>query len=220
MVAANSPNEVAFIVMMAGPGLIGEELLHSQNSLLLKAEGASEKLVSDSRALSERIFSVLKTEKNNAIAKKKIEELNSKAEAKFNEEEIKLLKTFEKGELGMQLILTRWFRWYLTYDPKSSLTKVKCPVIAIIGELDLQVPPKENLLAIEEALKAGGNKDYVVKQLPKLNHLFQTAQTGKLSEYGKIEETISPAALELMADWILEQTGEKQKVALIEGGAR
>jgi hypothetical protein len=84
--------------------------------------------------------------------------------------------------------------------------KVKCPVLAIIGELDLQVAPKENLRAIEEALKAGGNKHYVVKELPKLNHLFQTAKTGALSEYTKIEETISPAALKLIADWVLEQT--------------
>ncbi len=80
--------------------------------------------------------------------------------------------------------------------------------LPIIGELDLQVAPKENLWAIEQALQAGGNNRYVVKQLPKLNHFFQTARTGKLSEYGKIEETISPVALELIAGCILELTEE------------
>jgi len=208
MVAVQSP-DVAFIVMMAGPGLIGEELLHLQGALILKSEGASEKLVTYCRALRERINTVLKTEKDNAIAEKKIREIENKAEAELSKEENELLKSFDVGELGMRLMLSPWFRWYLTYDPKSSLTKVKCPVLAIIGELDLQVAPKENLLAIEKALQAGGNNRYVVKQLPELNHLFQTAQTGSISEYGKIEETISPAALELISDWILGQTIKK-----------
>lgn len=211
MVAANSPDDVAFIVMMAGPGLIGEELLYLQDALFLKAEGASEKLVADCRALSAHTYSILKTEKNNVIAKKKILAIEKKAKAEFNEKEKKLLKVFDKGELGIRFMLSPWFRWYLTYDPKSSLTKVKCPVLAIIGELDLQVAPKENLQAIEKALKAGGNNRYVVKQLPKLNHFLQTAQTGKLSEYGKIEETISPVALELIADWILSGRMKSQR---------
>ncbi len=86
---------------------------------------------------------------------------------------------------------------------------MKCPVLAINGEKDLQVPPKENLSAIEEALKVGGNQNYTIKELPNLNHLFQTAQTGLPAEYAKIEETISQEALKIISDWILEQTGTK-----------
>jgi len=96
------------------------------------------------------------------------------------------------------------------YDPKPTLMKVKCPVLAINGELDLQVPPKENLAAIEGALKAGGNTNYTIRELPKHNHLFQRAQTGAISEYAKIEETISPIALEVIAKWILTQIGQNQ----------
>lgn len=88
--------------------------------------------------------------------------------------------------------------------------KVKCPVLAINGEKDLQVPPKENLTAIEQALKAGGNKDYTVKELPGLNHLFQTSSTGSPMEYSKIEETISPAALTIIGDWIVDHTQGKK----------
>jgi fermentation-respiration switch protein FrsA (DUF1100 family) len=84
--------------------------------------------------------------------------------------------------------------------------KVKCPVLAIIGEKDIQVPPKRNLEEIEKALESGRNEEYTVKELPGLNHLFQTAETGAESEYAKIEETISPVALELMSGWILERT--------------
>jgi len=72
------------------------------------------------------------------------------------------------------------------------------------------VPPKENLHAIEEALKAGGNKDYTVKELPGLNHLFQTAATGSPTEYSKIEETISPTTLTIIGDWIAEHTKGKK----------
>lgn len=86
---------------------------------------------------------------------------------------------------------------------------MKCSVLAINGEKDLQVPPKENLSAIEEALKTSGNQNYTIKEIPNLNHLFQTAQTGAPSEYVKNEETISPAALKIISDWILEQTRDR-----------
>jgi hypothetical protein len=105
--------------------------------------------------------------------------------------------------------LSPWSRFFLTYDPKPTLTKVKCPVLAINGEKDLQVPPRENLIVIEEALKSGGNQDYTIKEIPNLNHLFQTAQTGLPSEYAKIEETISPITLKIITDWILEHTIDK-----------
>jgi uncharacterized protein len=100
-------------------------------------------------------------------------------------------------DMQKRVALTPWFKFFLTYDPALALEKVKCPVLAIIGEKDLQVPPKENLPPIEEALKKGGNKNFTVKELPGLNHLFQTAETGSPLEYGKIEETMSPLALEL-----------------------
>ena len=78
-------------------------------------------------------------------------------------------------------------------------------MLAINGEKDLQVPPKENLAEIEKALKAGGNADATVKEFPGLNHLFQTSKTGSPSEYGKIEETFAPAALEAISDWVLKR---------------
>ncbi len=65
---------------------------------------------------------------------------------------------------------------------------------------------KPNSYVLTRALKAGGNKNYTVKELPKLNHLLQTAETGNISEYRKIEETLSPTALQIIGDWILEQT--------------
>ena len=112
-------------------------------------------------------------------------------------------------KVQLQSLLSPWFRFFLTYDPKTTLGKVKCPVLAINGEKDLQVPPQENLSIIKEALQAGGNQNFTIMELPGLNHLFQTAQTGLPAEYAKIEETISPVALKIISDWILQQTKDK-----------
>jgi hypothetical protein len=100
-----------------------------------------------------------------------------------------------------------WFRFFLTYDPAPALRQLSVPVLAINGELDLQVPPRQNLPVIERALREGGNSDVTVVELPGLNHLFQTCTTGSPSEYSGIEETISPTALTMMSDWILERVG-------------
>ena len=91
------------------------------------------------------------------------------------------------------------------------MAKVTCPVLALNGDKDLQVPPQQNLPPIRKALAARGNDNYEVDELPGLNHLFQTAKTGALSEYGEIEETMSPLAMEKVASWILKQTGGIEK---------
>ena len=92
------------------------------------------------------------------------------------------------------------------YDPRPTLEKVKCPVLAIDGSKDLQVPPKEDLEAIAKALKKGGNKNFKTIELKNLNHMFQTAKTGLPAEYSTIEETIAPVALKTIGDWILKIT--------------
>ena len=79
----------------------------------------------------------------------------------------------------------------------------------MIGEKDVQVLPKQNLPAIRKALQEGGNKHFEVLEMPGLNHLFQTAKTGLPAEYGIIEETFSPKALEIMGDWIAKVTQTK-----------
>lgn len=202
MVAAQSP-DVAFIVMMAGTGLNGEEILYLQGALLARANGAKDDTIAKLRLLQERIYTLLKQETDDEAAAEKLRVILENAQLQLGEEE----KQKMLFSAYMKIInIIPWYRHLLISDPKPTLMKVQCPVLAINGDKDLQVPSEENLHAIEEALKAGGNKDYTVKELPDLNHLFQTAETGALSEYGKIEETISPSALDAIADWVLEQT--------------
>jgi pimeloyl-ACP methyl ester carboxylesterase len=202
MVAVQS-KDVAFIVLIAGTGLTGEEILYLQSALISKAEGANNEKIENDLKIQKSLYSVIKKEKDDKIAREKLKRILDVEIAKLSEEEKKSAGDVDAAiEQQINRLLCPWFRFFLVYDPKPILTKVKCPVLAIGGEKDLQVPPRENLSAIKKALKKGKNKDYTVKEIPGLNHLLQTAETGSVSEYAKIEETISPKALKIIGDWI------------------
>jgi fermentation-respiration switch protein FrsA (DUF1100 family) len=121
-----------------------------------------------------------------------------------------MMQAEQKKAIDMQLqsVNNPWFRYFLSYDPRPALRRVKCPVLALNGEKDLQVPPKQNLPAVEKALNEGGNPNFKTMELENLNHLFQSCETGAISEYGQIEETISPEVLEIMAEWIWDVVNE------------
>lgn len=203
--AAAQSDDIAFIVLLAGTGLPGEEILYMQGQLILKAEKASDKDLADQKRVQERIFAILKKEKDETAIKKQLAELEEELGKEVPDEKDRArMKGAMKQQVG--IVLSPWFRYFLTLDPRPALGKVRCPVLAINGELDLQVPPKENLAAIQKALKEAGNTDVTVKEIAGANHLFQMCKTGKVSEYGKIEETMSPAVLELISDWVVKRT--------------
>ena len=102
--------------------------------------------------------------------------------------------------------MSPWMRYFLAYDPYPALSRTRVPVLALNGELDLQVDAEQNVTAIEAALNDGGNDDVTTIRLSGLNHLFQKGVTGLPNEYGMIEQTISPRVLELIRDWILART--------------
>ena len=113
----------------------------------------------------------------------------------------------DQVEAQARLLTSSWMHWFLHYDPRPILRELRLPVLAVIGSKDLQVLPEPNLAAISEALREGGNPDYTVRELEGLNHLLQPAETGLATEYGRIEETIAPAALATIGDWIAERFG-------------
>lgn len=204
MVAAKS-KDVAFIVLMAGTGLTGEEILYKQAALIFKANGATEQAIAENRAQQEKLFAILKSEKDDSLAARKLKAVIEKSFENMTEEQREQAGNIEKMvDMQVAQINNPWFRFFLIYDPKTALRNVTCPVLAINGSKDLQVPPEENLQAIEQALRAGGNTNVTIKELPDLNHMFQTCMTGSPNEYSKIEETIAPAALQLIGDWILK----------------
>jgi fermentation-respiration switch protein FrsA (DUF1100 family) len=188
MVAARN-HDVGFIVMMAGSGVPGDQILVEQTLLISKAEGMSEVVAEKNAAEEKELLALVVKEEDSRT----LQELREK-----------LAGQVKQPELGAQIALltSRWFRYFLSYDPATALRHVTCPVLVLSGEKDLQVPPKQNLPALRKALEDAGNKNFEVDELPGLNHLFQTANTGAPSEYALIEETMSPAVLEKISTWI------------------
>ncbi|NWF88205.1 MAG: alpha/beta hydrolase [Ignavibacteriaceae bacterium] len=201
--AAVQSDDVSFIVLMAGPGIPGDSILYLQGVLIQRAEGKSEDEIAKSMSIQREVFQMIKQSDDDAALKSKLEEKFWNEYPLMNDDEKKQLgdpKVYV--EMQIKTITSPWFKYFVKYDPLLTLEKVKCPVLAINGEKDLQVPPFENLYAIETALEKGGNKNYEIKMLTGLNHLFQTSKTGAISEYGQLEETISPLALEAMLSWL------------------
>jgi len=191
MVAARNP-DVAFIVMLAGSAVPGNQILVEQKKLISEAAGMSKEEAEKQAAEETELLAVAVKEKDSPNLEKDLRE--------------KLAAQAKDPEVGGQVrVLTSpWFLYFLAYDPGPALRKVSCPVLALNGEKDLQVPPKQNLPVIRKALAEGGNKNYEVDELPGLNHLFQTANTGSPTEYASIEETMSPVAMEKVSWWILK----------------
>jgi pimeloyl-ACP methyl ester carboxylesterase len=210
MVAVRSP-DIAFIVLIASPGLAIKEMEYSEQVRTLKANGASDGLIARSRAVQDSLFAVIGQETESQVVEDEFTSILTEYFKGLSEEEKKITGISEKN-LKLHILdqfrrlHSPWFRFYLDYDPGVILEKVTCPVLAVNGEKDVQVVSGENLEAIRRALEAGGNKDYTVEELPGLNHLLQTAETGNISEYGKIEETMAPAAMQMIGDWILQRT--------------
>ncbi|MGD0000802.1 MAG: alpha/beta hydrolase, partial [Bryobacteraceae bacterium] len=194
MVAAER-KDIAFVVLLAGTGVNGERVVLDQTDTMSRSEGMIEAEIAKQHKRVERVVAILKAERSIPAAEKKIHD-----EFGYSPEVDRLL-----------LHNDAWSRYFLNYDPATALEKLKMPVLALIGGLDMQVAPDENLAAIAAALKKGGNDRFTTLRLPGLNHLFQTAVTGAPSEYGRIEETIAPVALETITQWIRRQTGLEKK---------
>lgn len=204
-IAAVQSDDVDFIVLMAGPGLRGDSILMLQSELIMRAKGESEEFIQRDLKVYRNIYNEILSDKSDVVLEQSLDSILTEAYESLPEKEKQDAgdkKMFIEGQ--MKTLLSTWFHYFINYDPYPVLEKVKCPVLAINGEKDLQVPPKENLSAIEKALKEGGNKNYKIVEIPGLNHLFQQAETGSPSEYGNIEETFSEEAMQVIAEWIKE----------------
>jgi len=200
-IAATKSSDVAFIVLMAGPGIQGDKLLTKQIGLIAAAE--CQKEVERATAEGQQLMATVIKENDYAVTRQKLHEgAVKRTEAARKKLEAQLTSADAQNAVWA----TPWFRYFLSYDPRPTLLKVRVPVLAINGEKDLQVPAKEDLEGIDEALKAGGNKDYKIVLLPNLNHLFQNSKTGAPSEYAQIDETLAPIALQAIGDWIAVHT--------------
>jgi pimeloyl-ACP methyl ester carboxylesterase len=202
-IVATRTGDVAFIVMMAGPGLPGDQILAAQMALILKASGADESKVRTSAEIQAKLIGIVKDAPDTKQALEKLKTTYAEVIKTLPEEERKALAATDPNGSQLTMLATPWFRYFLSYDPRPTLAKVTCPILAINGENDLQVPCKENLQAIDQAVRTGGKAKVTLREMPGLNHLFQTSKSGAPSEYGAIEETFAPAALQVIGEWVV-----------------
>jgi pimeloyl-ACP methyl ester carboxylesterase len=201
IVASRNPN-IAFIVSLAGPGVRGYDLIIRQSEDIMRASGVSEAEITETVAVNGQLFRMAIAEPDQRkFAKNAMEWYGKELDSKglTQEERKEKMAAFTQGLISVN---NPWMRYFLDTDPAQFWSGVKCPVLALNGEKDLQVNHEMNLPAIKAAVRKGGNRKIKTVIMPGLNHLFQTSETGAPGEYSSIEETFSPAALEMITGWI------------------
>jgi pimeloyl-ACP methyl ester carboxylesterase len=196
MVAAQDQS-IAFVVMLAGAGETGETLMLQQKRLIETAMGLPPADVERSSKTMQQLYEAVKNAPDQATA-------DTSLQAAWQTIAGEQGQPSSSVPAQLQVIASPWMRWFVRYDPRPVLAKVGCPVLAVGGAKDLQVEPDRNLAGIKLALHA--NPDVTVVKLPGLNHLLQTSDTGQVGEYGRIDETIAPNALQIVGDWIVNHS--------------
>jgi pimeloyl-ACP methyl ester carboxylesterase len=205
VVAARS-RDVAFIVLLAGPGIPGDSGMQLQRrATIALASGTTRVMLQRGLEANRLMFAAMRAARDSADMATRL--------IAAQVETVGRLPADERGEANRQLdvkralLLSPWWRSFILYDPRPTLRKLEVPVLALNGTLDLQVTCSPNLSEIAAALRSGGNRDYRVVAMPGLNHLFQTTTTGDPAEYEKNAESFAPAALDLIATWIRARAG-------------
>jgi len=211
MVAAQTKN-VDFVLLMAGVAATSTDAVIEQVALQLQADGAASETIALDSELRRKLLTIVQQETDAVTAEKLSRAAFTSYWERLSEAQRvaagQLLFAIHEQNIGGMLAMfnSPWYRYFLAYDPTLALKKLTSPVLAINGDLDFITASNVTLPIIEQALKGAGNRNYTVRALPHLNHWLQTCKTGSISEYGALEETISPQALQIMTEWILAQT--------------
>ena len=207
MVAANR-EYIDFIILLAGPGVKIMDLMAEQNAAILSSAGISQRSINAYLPLYKEMIGQITTAPDSSAAliavKKTLNDWITNTNLSLIKE-LHLEETKSREEIATQLVqvmYSPWFKYFLSYDPAPALEKLKCKVLAINGDKDIQVISRQNLPGIETSLKRAKVKNYTIKEMPGLNHLFQTCNKCTLEEYGDLEETFSPVALQLISEWL------------------
>lgn len=202
IVAKKDPS-IAFVVSLAGAGVRGDSLMLKQVELISKSQGMPDAVWQGMKPSIRNRYAILQqTDKTPEELQK---ELYADVTKTMSPEQLKDLNTIQQLSAQISSMTSPWYLHFIRYDPAQDLKKLKCPVLALNGEKDIQVDAAMNLAAIQERITGNGNKNVTVKAYPNLNHLFQTCEKGTLAEYGQLEETINPEVLKDIIEWIRKQ---------------
>jgi len=197
--AAEKKDDIAFVVMLAGTGLPGRDILMMQGRTMYESSGTTGDELESLLELHAAALDATPEARAEAVTALLKGQLTAQGMPTEGEQ-------FEQmAEGAISSFASPWFESFVALDPRVALKQVKCPVLALNGSLDFQVPPEVNLTEIKKALV--DNPDVTIQEFEGLNHLFQPAKTGLLDEYGEIETTIAPEVLEVVTDWIRARTG-------------
>lgn len=206
MVAAKNKN-ISFYISLAGPAVRGSEILLEQSKQLFIVSGKEKEYVEFEYAFRKKIFDLFHSISDSRKFAEAMRDYFEKSMVEIGEEKSKehnISKAF--AEMWIMQLSSPWMKEFMSIEPANYLKKIKCPVLVMLGEKDFQVPYYQNLPVYEKVFSESKHPNYTLLKILQLNHLFQTANTGSISEYGRIEETFSPIALEAMKDWILKTT--------------
>ena len=201
--AAAGNEDVAFVVLLAGMAIPGDEVLTSQSARMFELRGLEAPFIEKSNRIRREFIEAIREGRGEA-------ELTELARAMVNHDSLGMLPEAQREQqtrIAVRMLNNDWGRELVTIDPAEYIAGLTQPVLAMTGSLDCQVLPELNLTATREALERAGNTDATVLELEGLNHLFQNAKTGAMDEYAKIKETFDPEALELLVDWVAERSG-------------
>jgi pimeloyl-ACP methyl ester carboxylesterase len=208
--AATRSKDISFVVLLGAAGISGGQNFLQQNLTMMAVDGEPKEKIVLHRKLIEKVLAGVGKYKEleDAEFRKRLTAICADEMKKFSNDELERAEGKPSLDIFAGSIVkffsSSWGRYYALNEPTETIAKLKCPVLALTGEKDLQVAPKENLAAIARALKNGKNQDFTVKELPDLNHNFQTCKTGEWAEYSLLEETFAPGALDMIASWILK----------------
>ncbi len=213
--AAVRSSDVAFIVLMSGPAVPGDKILLAQGEQLLRLRGATPDILKQQADVQQALFAAARANAGWDDLDKQLRARVDGQVAALPEAQRAAAREAGYKQVAGQIkaVQSPWFRFFLTFDPATVLTKVRCPVLAFFGELDFQVPVEQSKPVLEQLLAQAGNKDVTIKVLPKANHLYQEAKTGDVAEYTTLKKEFVPDLLPTMTAWIQQRTGLANKAA-------
>jgi pimeloyl-ACP methyl ester carboxylesterase len=208
--AATRSSRIAFVVMLAGMGVSGEQVLSLQGESALREIGATEETIALDRKLQNMVADALRSESDPKAAVAKMSGEWQRMKTNLSESQRKVVQAPSFSEPAMNqkftLAASPEMRSIILWNPGEILRQLQVPILALNGSRDIQVSAKQNLPAITAFLAEAASTDFAVVELPGLNHLFQECHKCTVAEYGDLDQTFSPIALATMGDWLLRHT--------------
>lgn len=203
MLAAKYPKDVAFVISLAGPGVDVMDLMLKQTIDISISSGIDEDTVKMIGEMQKEVYKVTVNSKNSGELRTALKEIYDRYGKDMTEEERAAYNLTDQG-LNMAVIQlsSPWLKYFLQFEPSKYLKKIKCPVLAINGNKDVQVNAEQNLEGIKSSINPKKCKVLEIHELEGLNHLFQTAEEGTVEEYYYLNETFSMDVLRIIEDFL------------------